>query len=139
MSYLILYRLEKMAKIGKSDKPRYSFKTKKEAEKAAQELGLKGTHTHQGESGTLFMPGKTHQEFMKAQQGKGDGHGMDKKKKNKYLAARDAMYKKLLKDMGGYRKYAEKNKADKHKKKSPYMDGIASDEGTIGREFDKGL
>jgi hypothetical protein len=63
---------------------------------------------------------------------------MDKKKKNKYMSARDAMYQKLLKDRG-YRKNSHKSKVDKHGKKSPYMDGLASDEGTIGREFDKGL
>ena len=128
-----------MAKMVKFDSSKYTFKTKTEAEKAAQELGLEGSHSHKGEGGTLFMPGKTHQEFMKAQQSKGDGQGMDKKKKNKYLAARDAMYQKLLKDMGGYRKNSHKSKVDKHGKKSPYMDGIASDEGTIGREVDNGL
>ena len=127
-----------MEKIDKFDSSKHTFKTKKEAEKAAQELGLEGSHSHQGESGTLFMPGKTHKVFMKAQQVNSDGQGMDKKKKNKYMSARDAMYQKLLKDRG-YRKNSHKSKVDKHGKKSPYMDGLASDEGAIGREFDKGL
>ena len=83
------------------------------------------------------MPGKNHEEFQKAQK---DGKGM----KSKFQAARDAMYQKRLKDMGAYRKYSEKKadhppSAHKKKKKSPYADGVASDAGSIGREFDKFL
>ena len=80
------------------------------------------------------MPGKNHEEFEKAQK---DGQGM----KSKFQAARDAMYQKRLKDMGvgkkgkkgdGY-KYTD---GHKKKKKSPYADGVASDAGSIGREFE---
>jgi len=115
---------------------KFSFKSKAEAQKAGMSLGLEGTHTHTNEAGeTVYMPGKNHEEFMKAQGDKKDG----KKVKTKYQAARDEMYKKRLKDMGSYRKYSEK-KADHppsaHKKKKPYADGIASDPNTVGRELD---
>ena len=123
---------------GKCDSPSYTFKSKAEAEKAGGALGLSGSHTHTNEKGeTLYMPGKNHEEFEKAQK---DGKGM----KSKFQAARDAMYQKRLKDMGagkkgkkgdGY-KYTD---GHKKKKRSPYMDGVASDAGSIGREFDKFL
>ena len=122
----------------KCDSPSYTFKSKAEAEKAGGALGLSGSHTHTNEKGeTLYMPGKNHEEFQKAQK---DGKGM----KSKFQAARDAMYQKRLKDMGAYRKYSEKKadhppSAHKKKKKSPYADGVASDAGSIGREFDKFL
>jgi len=124
---------------GSCDSPSYMFKSKAEAEKAGGALGLSGSHTHTNEKGeTLYMPGENHEAFEKAQ---GDGKGM----KSKYLAARDAMYQKRLKDMGAYRKYGEK-KVDhppsahkKKKKKSPYADGVASDAGTVGRELDNML
>tara|TARA_B100001778_G_scaffold279556_1_gene243961 strand:- start:1007 stop:1396 length:390 start_codon:yes stop_codon:yes gene_type:complete len=122
----------------KSDALRSTYKSKAEAEKAGMAMGLEGTHTHTNEAGeTVYMPGKNHEEFMKAQEDKKDG----KKVKTKYQAARDEMYKKRLKDMGSYRKYADgKKKADFHgknkKKKSPYADGVASDAGTVGRELD---
>jgi len=113
------------------------FKSKAEAEKAGQTLGLEGSHSHQTEAGeTVYMPGKTHKEFMESRDKKSDG----RKVKSKYQAARDAMYQKRLKDMGSYRKYSEKKQADMHggkkKKKSPYADGMKSDAGTIGREID---
>ena len=113
------------------------YKNKEAAEKAGAAMGLEGTHTHQTEAGeTVFMPGRNHEEFMKARAGKQDG----KKVKTKYQAARDEMYQKRLKDMGAYRKYSEK-KADHppsahKKKKSPYADGVASDAATVGRELD---
>ena len=123
---------------GKCDSPSYTFKSKAEAEKAGGALGLSGSHTHTNEKGeTLYMPGKNHEEFQKAQK---DGKGM----KSKFQAARDAMYQKRLKDMGvgkkgkkgdGY-KYTD---GHKKKKKSPYADGVASDAASIGREFDKFL
>ena len=126
----------------KSDAPRFTFKSKAEAEKSGQALGLEGSHTHQNEAGeTVYMPGKNHKEFMESQDKKSDG----RKVKSKYQAARDAMYQKRLKDMGSYRKYSEK-KVDhppsahkKDKKKGPYMDGVQSDLGTIGRAFDEVL
>ena len=121
---------------GSCDSPSYTFKSKAEAEKAGVALGLKGSHTHTNEKGeTLYMPGENHEAFEKAQ---GDGKGM----KSKYLAARDAMYQKRLKDMGASKRYAgEKKKGDGHnkKKKSPYADGVASDAGTVGRELDNML
>jgi len=126
--------MEKMD-LYKSDAPRFTFKSKAEAEKAGQALGLEGSHSHQTEAGeTVYMPGKNHKEFMKSQDKKSDG----RKVKSKYQAARDAMYQKRLKDMGSYRKYSEKKQADMHggKKKKPYAADIASDAGTVGREID---
>ena len=121
---------------GSCDSPSYTYKSKAEAEKAGVALGLKGSHTHTNEKGeTLYMPGENHEAFEKAQ---ADGKGM----KSKYLAARDAMYQKRLKDMGASKRYAgEKKKGDGHKKKkkSPYADGVASDAGTVGRELDNML
>ena len=121
---------------GSCDSPSYTYKSKAEAEKAGVALGLKGSHTHINENGeTLYMPGENHEAFEKAQ---GDGKGM----KSKYLAARDAMYQKRLKDMGASKRYAgEKKKGDGHKKKkkAPYADGVASDAGTVGRELDNML
>lgn len=127
---------------GKYDSSKYSFGTKREAENAAAKLGIEGTHTHQGEDGgTLYMPGKSHEELMEAT--KGDGHGMDKKKKSKYLMARDAMYKKLMADKKGKRMDPgdHKKMKDGHYKKDrkPYADGFKSDAGTIGRLFDEVL
>jgi hypothetical protein len=58
---------------GKCDSPSYTFKSKAEAEKAGGALGLSGSHTHTNEKGeTLYMPGKNHEEFEKAQK---DGKG----------------------------------------------------------------
>lgn len=117
---------------------RFTFKSKAEAQKAGMSMGLEGTHTHTNEAGeTVYMPGKNHEEFMKAQGDKKDG----KKVKSKFQEARDEMYRKRLKDMGAYRKYSEKKadhppSAHKKKKKSPYADGIASDAASVGRELD---
>ena len=62
---------------GKCDSPSYTFKSKAEAEKAGGALGLSGSHTHTNEKGeTLYMPGKNHEEFEKAQK---DGKGMKSK------------------------------------------------------------
>ena len=125
----------------KSDTPRFTFKSKTEAEKAGLALGLEGSHSHTTETGeTVYMPGRNHKELMESQEKKSDG----RKVKTKYQQARDAMYRKRLKDMS-YRKYSEQ-KADhppsghkKDKKKGPYMDGVQSDSGTIGRAFDEVL
>ena len=123
------------------DSSKFTFKSKAEAEKSGQVLGLEGSHSHLNEAGeTVYMPGKNHKEFMESQEKKSDG----RKVKSKYQAARDAMYQKRLKDMGSYRKYSEKKadhpaSAHKNKKKSPYADGIQSDAGTIGRSFDEVL
>ena len=123
------------------DGSKYTFKSKAEAEKAGKALGLEGSHTHTNQAGeTVFMPGRNHKEFMESQDKKADGH----KEKTKYQKARAEMYQKRLKDMGSYRKYSEKKQADMHgakkkKNKSPYMDGVKSDNGTIGRAFDEVL
>ena len=129
------YLLEKMDK-AKCDAQKFSFRSKAEAQKAGMSMGLEGTHTHTNEAGeTVYMPGKNHEEFMKAQGDKKDG----KKVKTKYQEARDEMYRKRLKDMGAYRKYSEKKDhppSAHKKKKSPYADGVASDAATVGRELD---
>lgn len=125
----------------RQDNSSYTYRSKTEAEKAGIALGLEGSHSHKTETGeTVFMPGRNHKEFMESQEKKSDG----RKVKTKYQQARDEMYRKRLKDMS-YRKYSEK-KADhppsahkKDKKKSPYMDGVQSDMGTIGRAFDEVL
>jgi len=45
---------------------RLTFKTKEEALKDADEMGLKGFHTHKTEDGeTLYMAGPNHESFMK--------------------------------------------------------------------------
>ena len=126
----------------KYDDSKYTFKSKVEAQKAGKALGLEGSHTHTNQAGeTVFMPGRNHKEFMESQDKKADG----RKVKTKYQKARDEMYQKRLKDMGSYRKYSEKkadHPASAHKKgnkKSPYMDGVKSDNGTIGRAFDEVL
>ena len=72
-----------------------------------------------------------------------DGHGMDKKKKSKYLMARDAMYKKLMADKKHKRMDPGDHKKAKdgyHKKdRKPYADDVKSDEGVVGRSFDEVL
>ena len=121
----------------KFDSSTFTFKSKTEAEKSGQALGLEGSHSHLNEAGeTIYMPGKNHKEFMEAQEKKSDG----RKVKSKFQAARDAMYQKRLKDMGSYKKYSEKkvdHPGSAHsKKKKPYAADIASDAGTVGRELD---
>ena len=131
-----------------SDMHGYKYKTEDEAKKAAVQLGLKDVHTHKGEDGSLiYMPGATHDEFMKAVEAKGDGH---KKKKTRYHSARDAMYKKRLKDMGRY-KYSsadseaveevavaaeEAEPAEAPAVKSPYAAGFDSTDMMVGRLFE---
>jgi hypothetical protein len=111
----------------------FTFTTKAEAIEAAQALGLEGSHTHKGQSGELlYMPGKSHKEFMESQQNI-DEHNK-KSTKSKFLAARDALYKKRLEDMGAYRKYS-----DGKKKKKPYSDDMTPNAGEIGRNIDEVL
>jgi hypothetical protein len=125
----------------REDGSSYTYRSKTEAEKAGIALGLEGSHSHKTETGeTVYMPGRNHKEFMESQEKKPDG----RKVKTKYQQARDEMYRKRLKDMS-YKKYSE-TKADhpssahkKDKKKGPYMDGVQSDTGTIGRAFDEVL
>jgi len=43
------------------------FDNPEEAKKRGKELGLEGTHTHKDDAGkTVYMPGKSHEEYMKA-------------------------------------------------------------------------
>ena len=129
----------------------YMYKTKEEAEKAADALGLKGTHTHKGEDGsTLYMPGDSHAAFMKARGEAKDGH----KKKSRYQAARDAMYKKLLKDRYKYSSEASKDAEDTEvteevtteveteavePRRNPYAAGFDVADVNIGRLFEEVL
>ena len=51
----------------KADAGRDMFNSPEEAKRRGKELGLKGTHTHKDEKGmVVHMPGKTHEEYMKA-------------------------------------------------------------------------
>ena len=51
----------------KAKAQRDMFDNPEEAKRRGQELGLKGTHTHKDEKGkVVHMPGKTHEEYMKA-------------------------------------------------------------------------
>ena len=54
-------------KIEAADDPMdHSFPTAKEAMKDAKKLGLQGVHMHKGKDGKpVYMPGKSHDEFMK--------------------------------------------------------------------------
>ena len=44
----------------------HAYPTKEEAMKDAKKLGLKGIHSHKGKDGkTVYMPGESHEAFMK--------------------------------------------------------------------------
>ena len=59
--------MHKKNKIEAADDPMaHSYPTAKEAMKDAKKLGLKGIHMHKGKDGKpVYMPGKSHDEFMK--------------------------------------------------------------------------
>jgi|TARA_B100000073_G_scaffold142705_1_gene117418 hypothetical protein len=119
-----------------------AYKTQEEARKAADRMGLKGTHTHKGEDGsTLYMPGRSHEDYMRYMESKKDGHGKKKdmhmkKKKTKFQAARDAMYKKMMDR--SYKKSSEDvaETETPEVKPSPYASGFDAADTTIGRVFD---
>jgi len=51
----------------KTKAQRDMFDSPEEAKRRGEDLGLEGTHTHKDEKGkTVHMPGKTHEEYMKA-------------------------------------------------------------------------
>jgi len=51
---------------GAPDINKHYFKTKEEAMKDAEKMGLKGIHSHKGENGeTLYMAGPNHEAFMR--------------------------------------------------------------------------
>ena len=51
---------------GAPDVSKHYFKSKDEAMKDAEKMGLKGVHSHKGEKGeTLYMAGPNHAAFMK--------------------------------------------------------------------------
>ena len=51
---------------GAPDISKHYFKTKEEAMKDAEKMGLKGIHSHKGENGeTLYMAGPNHEAFMR--------------------------------------------------------------------------
>ena len=62
-----------------------------EAANRAKELGIEGIHSHEEDGKTVFMPGKTHEDYMKATGGKDipkkeekvEGYKMDDEKKKK--------------------------------------------------------
>ncbi len=118
------------------------YKTQEEAKKAADRMGLKGVHTHKGEDGsTMYMPGSSHEDYMRYRESKKDMHGKKKdmhmkKKKTKFQAARDAMYKKMMDR--SYKKSSEDTAetATPEVKPSPYATGFDAADTTIGRVFD---
>ena len=71
---------------GAPDISKHYFKTKEEAMKDAEKMGLKGVHSHKSEKGeTLYMAGPNHGAFMKKHKEMLDksakaGHYGDKKK-----------------------------------------------------------
>ena len=57
---------KKKKSYGAPDVMKHYFKTKEEAEKDAEKMGLKGIHTHKTDDGkTLYMAGPNHEAFMK--------------------------------------------------------------------------
>ena len=57
---------KKKKSYGAPDVMKHYFKTKEEAEKYAEKMGLKGIHTHKTDDGkTLYMAGPNHEAFMK--------------------------------------------------------------------------
>ena len=67
---------------GADDPNKHYFKTKEEALKDAEKMGLKGFHTHKTEDGdTLYMAGPNHESFMKKhkEMTKAGWHSKDKK------------------------------------------------------------
>ena len=57
---------KKKKSYGSPDVNKHYFKTKEEAEKDAEKMGLKGIHTHKTDDGkTLYMAGPNHEAFMK--------------------------------------------------------------------------
>jgi hypothetical protein len=58
---------EKKKKMEAADDPMaHAYPTKEEAMKDAKKLGLKGIHSHKGKDGkTVYMPGESHEAFMK--------------------------------------------------------------------------
>jgi hypothetical protein len=58
---------KKKKKKAKSDGSEDIFDNPQDAEKRAKQLGIEGHHTHKDDKGkTIYMPGKTHEEYMKA-------------------------------------------------------------------------
>ena len=57
---------KKEESMGAPDISKHYFKTKEEAMKDAEKMGLKGIHSHKGEKGeTLYMAGPNHEAFMR--------------------------------------------------------------------------
>ena len=58
---------KKKKKKAKSDESEDVFDNPQDAEKRAKQLGIEGHHTHKDDKGkTVYMPGKSHQEYMKS-------------------------------------------------------------------------
>ena len=60
-----------------------------EAQERAKELGLDGIHSHEEDGKTVFMPGKTHEEYMKKTGGKDVEQKVEsyhKKKEDEYMS-----------------------------------------------------
>ena len=122
------------------DISKHYFKTKEEAMKDAEKMGLKGIHSHKGENGeTLYMAGPNHEAFMRKHKemhkmkdkSESMDHG-DKEMKEKHSEGYMHMMKKkkaeadmhMIKD-GEHMDKPKKTKAgyhDKKKAKAGYHD-----------------
>ena len=61
------WNYKKKKKKAKSDGSEDMFDNPQDAEKRAKKLGIEGHHTHKDDKGkTIYMPGKSHQEYMKS-------------------------------------------------------------------------
>ena len=113
---------------GAPDISKHYFKTKEEAMKDAEKMGLKGVHSHKSEKGeTLYMAGPNHGAFMKKHKemlnkSAKAGHYGDKKKAK---AQWDKINKKELKQ------------DDKKEKVEHEKDAVKDDKSKI-KKLDKG-
>jgi len=58
----------------KAKAQRDMFDNPEDAKRRGEELGLEGTHTHKDDAGkTMYMPGKSHEEYMKTLKKKDQG------------------------------------------------------------------
>jgi len=116
---------------GAPDVNKHYFKTKEEAMKDAEKLGLKGVHSHKGEDGkVMYMAGPDHATFMKKHKEMMDkkAKAMDMKKEEKKM---DAAYHDKKKTEAGYHD-KKKAKAEMTPKQKGALD--KNKDGKISKE-----
>jgi len=116
---------------GAPDVNKHYFKTKEEAMKDAEKLGLKGVHSHKGEDGkVMYMAGPDHATFMKKHKEMMDkkAKAMDMKKEEKKM---DAAYHDKKKTEAGYHD-KKKAKAEMSPKQKGALD--KNKDGKISKE-----